>query len=511
MKKFILFNSLLSSSILIFSALVTSAWAQGADIKVQNNKDILFILDASGSMKQVTAGQTQIEAAKQSLTTVLKTFPDTVNVGLRVYAHRENQADKEKSCQDSELVTALSAGAADDIIKKLSSIQPKGYTPISYSLEQARADFPVSRESEKTIILLSDGEETCGGDPAATVKKLISDGFKFSLQVVGFNVDAKARAQLEAAATAGSGQYYAAKDAAELSKALSEITKKSLVIEKPKSVYGVEIRGGDSFETAVALEVGKEYRLDHHQKQHEYDYFLVPAKAGQEIIATLKTLEKGIQIRQDSKAIEGNSPYFGAKLNAPNREQLAAKEIIGKKFGTEQLSVAAGEDGNYYLLVGSEYADCHKDHSTFSIAIVAKGDLDTDVDAGSTFETAAPIEANKRYKSNFIGGPDQVDSFSFNAKAGEKFFIGFIPGEKFEYYTYVKVFTEFKEELANKSFTGGRGGKTDLVEIAEDGVYYIEISLSSNEAELRPYAVELRKKLEPLTEKGADEPGQGAE
>ncbi len=462
--------------------------------------DVLFILDASGSMKQITAGKTQIDSAKEAMTEVLKDFPASVPVGLRVYAHRENQADKEKSCLDTELIAPLSAGSAGRIISALNSIQPKGYTPMSYSLEQARNDFDVSRESQKTIILLSDGEETCGGDPAETVKKLLADGFKFTLHVIGFNVDAKTKAQLEAAALAGNGQYFSAKNAAELAKAMSEATKKSLVIDKEKTVYGTEIRGGDSFETAVPLEAGKEYRLDHHQKKNEYDYFLISAKAGQEINVTLKTLEKGIAIRPDGKTQEGESPYFGSKLNGPDRQQLDYKEIIGKKFGTETLKAAAGSDANYYLLVGSEYADVNKDHASFTVNLTSKGDLDSDNDAAESLEDASAIEANKRYRKNFIGGPDQTDSYSFNAKAGESYFIGFIPANGYNHYTYVKILTEFKEALSNKSFSGGQGGKTEQIQIPEDGTYYVEISLSGNEKEIQQYAFELRKAADQTSE-----------
>lgn len=455
--------------------------------------DLLFILDASGSMKQVTAGKSQIDAAKEALKLALNDIQDGSNVGLRVYAHRENQADKEKSCVDTELMVPIGVDTKDKIKSILDSIDPKGYTPISYSLEQAKNDFDLTKESKKTIILLSDGEETCGGDPAATIKKLIDEGFNVTLHVIGFNVDEKTRSQLKAAALAGNGEYFDVKDVNELTQALSEATKKSYVIEKSKTVYGKEIRGGDSFETAVPLETGVEYRLDHHQKSHEYDYFKVKAEAGQEIIVTLKTLEKGIQIRDDGQVIEGESPYFGGKINAPNREQIVYREIIGKKFGTEEMRAPAGETGEYFLLIGSEYASVHKDHATFTVFTVSKGDLDSDKDAGDSFDTALGIEIGKRYKVNHIGGADKADMFSFSAKTGDTFFVGFIPGSEYTYYTYVKILTEFKENITQKSFVGGQGGKTEHFIIPEDGLYFVEVSLSNPESIAKDYSLELRK------------------
>ena len=455
--------------------------------------DVLFILDASGSMRQSTAGQTQISAAKDALKSALVNIPNDVQVGLRVYAHRQDQSDKQKSCSDSELVAPIAASGGTKILSALSSIEPKGFTPISYSLEQAKSDFDITRESEKTIILLSDGEETCGGDPAATVSKLISEGFKFTLHVIGFNVDAKTKAQLEAASNAGGGMYFNAKDAKELSDALSEATKKSLVIDKPKTVYGTPIRGGNSFETAISVQPGIEYKLDHHQKDHEYDYFSIPVKAGKEIAVTLKTLEKGIQIREDGKTIEGDSPYFGAKLNAHDRTQLVSEEIIGKKFETRLMQAPVSVDGNYYLLVGSEYADINMDHATFTVNLVSRGDLDSEVDAGQTMETALNAQIGTRYKLNYLGGYDKVDTYSFTAKASDKFFVGFIPDTGYDYYTYVKVLTEFKEPLTSKSFSGGKGGKTDTIQIDEDGTYYLEVSVDGDYKQAKAYAFEIRK------------------
>jgi Ca-activated chloride channel family protein len=453
--------------------------------------DVLFILDASGSMKQMTGGKSQIDAAKESMAAVLKDFPEAAQVGLRVYAHRENQSDKAKSCLDTELMAPLKAGGAQSIVSALSAIQPKGYTPISYSLEQARNDFSGSRESQKTIILLSDGEETCGGDPAATVEKLLADGFKFTLNVIGFNVDSKTRAQLEAAALAGGGQYYGAKDANELGRALSDATKASLVINKTKTVYGEEIRGGDSFESAVPIELGKEYRLNHHQKQAEYDYFSIPAKAAQEIVVTLKTLEKGIIISKDGKAKEFEIPYFGGKLNAPNRETLVAQEITGKKFDSKELRASVGQDGNFYLLIGSEYGSINKDHATFIAKIVSRGDLDTEADAVDNLEAAAPIEANRRYRKNYLGGADRIDTYSFNAKAGEKYFVGFIPTtQKTHTATQIKIITEYKDALISRGFSNGEGGKTDTLEIKEDGTYFVQIS--SDATNVDEYAFELK-------------------
>jgi hypothetical protein len=108
-------------------------------------------------------------------------------------------------------------------------------------------------------------------------------------------------------------------------------------------------------------------------------------------------------------------------------------------------------------------------------------------------ETASAAETSKRYKLNYLGGSDKVDTYSFTAKASDKFFVGFIPDTGYDYYTYVKVLTEFKEPLTSKSFSGGRGGKTDTIQIEEDGTYFLEVSVDGDYKQAKAYAFEIRK------------------
>ncbi|MBL7662001.1 VWA domain-containing protein [bacterium] len=453
--------------------------------------DVLFILDASGSMTQVTGGTKQIDAAKQAITGALGEIPEGTPVGLRVYAHRVAQSDKQASCTDTELSVPLDKAAKSTISTTLAGINPKGYTPISYSLQQAKNDFPVARESEKIIILLSDGEETCGGNPEQTVKDLIASGFKVRVHTVGFNVNALAESQLKGVANVSGGTYFPAKNATELAAALRAATKQSFVIKKDKAIYGTEIRGGDSFETAVEIKPDVEYRLDHHQKPREYDYFKVSGTPGQGFELTIKTLEKGININGD-KTTENDMPYFGAKFSGPDRTNISHEEIIGGKFAEKKIKAAVGTPGDYYVLIGSEYDGVNKDHATFKLTALNQGDLDSAKDAGDNIETALALEVNKRYKTNHLGGPDNSDTFSFNAKAGEQYFVGFIPGKETTGFFRVEVFDDYKQKVLEKSFGSGSGGKSDTFTIPSDGTYFVEYKLSYPEQAVQDYTLEVK-------------------
>ena len=198
-------NKHILSAVLFLGILFVSGLAQA-------KTDIEFVLDASGSMRAAMAGSTQMEVAKQTIKSTIAIIPPDTNVALRVYAHRVEQADKAGSCVDTELMIPFGPLNVAAFSAKVDSIQPKGYTPIAYSLQQVANDFGIEREAEKVVILVSDGEETCGGDPVKAVQDLIAKGFKLKLHAVGFNVDAKTQAQLQAIAAAGGGRYYDARN-----------------------------------------------------------------------------------------------------------------------------------------------------------------------------------------------------------------------------------------------------------------------------------------------------------
>ena len=472
----------LISSILIFSGCVLAETTR-----------VLFVLDASGSMKQKIDGRTQLDLARESLITALGEIPAGSPAAVRVYSHRIAQTDKAKSCLDTELLIPFGAANPSTARSALDSINAIGYTPIAYSLEQAAKDFPQGEETKRVIILLSDGEETCGGDPTGVIKKLYDAGIEVTVHTIGFNVDQKTRAQLAAIASAGRGQYFDARDGITLTKALVEATKKATFIQKAESsAIGKPIRGGDSFETATAIEANTDYRLDHHQKREEYDYFKFDAKGGQEISVELRTHQKGIGMQGD-KAVENDSPYAGLRVVGADRKELKSMNIIGQKLGKEIALVPVAADGTYYLLLGSSYEAMNMEHVSFKFNLSTKGDLGGDSDAPAKSASALEIEA-KRYPVNFLGGSDKKDIFKFKALAGETYFVGVVPGDNFSGYLNLKVSDDFKQKITEKSAPSGEGIKSETFTIPSDGEYLLEIGLTYDDVPTASeYAFELKK------------------
>ncbi len=125
-----------------------------------SKENLLFIFDASGSMQNKKEGKIKIEIAQEVLINrVQKLDEDSINAGLIAYGHREKG-----NCEDIEELVRLKPLDKKEFIAKIKSIRPKGKTPIAASIKMA-VDKLRTLEEKATIILISDGEETCDPDP----------------------------------------------------------------------------------------------------------------------------------------------------------------------------------------------------------------------------------------------------------------------------------------------------------------------------------------------------------
>jgi Ca-activated chloride channel family protein len=182
-----------------------------------HSNSMMFIFDASGSMWGQVKGIAKIQIAKEVLTDMIMNLPEGINVGIVAYGHR-----KKGDCNDVEELIPLSVLNKEKLINTIKAINPKGKTPITLSI-QTTADNLKAVQEETTIILVSDGKETCGGDPCELVRKLKESGNRFVMYVIGFDVSGEEKKQLECIAKAGGGAYYEANDAADFKAAAKNV------------------------------------------------------------------------------------------------------------------------------------------------------------------------------------------------------------------------------------------------------------------------------------------------
>lgn len=183
--------------------------------------NVTIILDASGSMQALFSdGRTRIEIAKDAVIDLANSLPTQDNASLWVYGHRLPQDDPEASCLDIEQVLPLAPIDPAQFEQVVTPLNAIGYTPIARSLENAVTGTPPN--AHNVIVLMSDGEESCGGDPCAVAGELIALGFEVVINTIGVAPDANTRAQLQCIAQVAGGAYYEANDAGTLTEALSE-------------------------------------------------------------------------------------------------------------------------------------------------------------------------------------------------------------------------------------------------------------------------------------------------
>ncbi|GAA2085608.1 hypothetical protein GCM10009801_47460 [Streptomyces albiaxialis] len=181
---------------------------------------LVMVLDSSGSMADDDgSGSTRIASARKAVGTVADSLPDGYPTGLRVYG-----ADKARGCTDTRLAEPVRPLDRTALKKAVAGVKPKGDTPIGYSLRKAARDLPQTPRGaigQRTILLISDGEDNCGAPPPCEVARSLAEkGIDLRIDAIGFQVRGKARKQLECVAGAGKGHYYDAPDAKALARQL---------------------------------------------------------------------------------------------------------------------------------------------------------------------------------------------------------------------------------------------------------------------------------------------------
>jgi len=189
--------------------LATGFTAQAAD-------KAIIVLDASGSMWGQIDGKPKLEIARDALRSVLQTLPSDLELGFMAYGHREKG-----NCDDIELIVPPAAGTAGAIAIAADSMKFLGKTPLSAAVKKA-AEALQYTEDKSTVILITDGLETCNADPCAVGKELEQSGVDFTAHVVGFGLTAEEGREVACLAENTGGKYIQASDAEALEGALEE-------------------------------------------------------------------------------------------------------------------------------------------------------------------------------------------------------------------------------------------------------------------------------------------------
>ena len=205
---------------------------------------IELILDDSGSMADLIGGQAKIAIAKDSMNKIIDNLKtkDSLQTALRIYGHQN------KLCTDSVVEIPMGPIDAAAMKAKIKDLKPLGYTPIAYSLTESVKDFKKDISGQKIVVLVTDGLESCNGDPCAAAKALKAGGIINQIDVVGFGLTKTELNTLKCITDPSGGQVLGASNATEFMGAMQSILKKTLQ-------YNLDLYGKTTKGEAVAMDV----------------------------------------------------------------------------------------------------------------------------------------------------------------------------------------------------------------------------------------------------------------
>lgn len=189
-------------------------------------------------------GRSRIDIAKEILTNLVDSLRGNKNLelALRVYGHRYHR--QANNCNDTKLEVPFGIDNHEAIIKKLAEIVPKGVTPITNSLVEAANDFPATQGYRNILILITDGIESCGGDPCATSIALQKKGVFLRPFIIGLGLEGGKALDCV-------GQYVDSDNHQSFNKILNKAIKTSFL----KTTVSVELLDGNGNPTETNVNV----------------------------------------------------------------------------------------------------------------------------------------------------------------------------------------------------------------------------------------------------------------
>ncbi len=316
---------------------------------------IQLILDASGSMwNKFEDGRYRISAAKDVLQQVVNSLPQESNdlhVGLRIYGS-EMSHKEEGACRDTRLFVSMAGVDRAALLRTIRKARAQGATPIALSLQAAASDFK-GLSGKKSIILVTDGLESCDGDMAAAVAQLKQAGVEIDLRIIGLDLDPRAVEIFSRFAVIEN-----AADAATLSKVLVGAVEKQISLNRERlPVHVILTREGKAVtEAKVALANpldGKSTAFD----RGEDGYHLQAAPGTYSVLVedlhAGKRVFSGVAVNpdQDNRFTFELAPASNAKISVAVKEAMAGSPVTIKyegapTVGEPWITIVAPEQGD---------------------------------------------------------------------------------------------------------------------------------------------------------------------
>jgi Ca-activated chloride channel family protein len=472
--------------LIAFMLLPQAVFASSVETAPDNPK-IMIVLDASGSMWGQIDGKAKIEIAREVITDLLDQWDPSIHLGLTVYGHR-----RKGDCKDIETVIPVGQGTAGKISRTINGIQPKGKTPLSDAVRHAARALRYEEECA-TVVLISDGVETCNADPCAVGAELSMGGFDFTAHVIGFDLKDEEQVGLRCLAENTGGQFLAAADAAGLRSALSQAME--IIAEPPPPV--VEEPGESSISAPAEVPAGSEFEVEWQGPDSRKDYIPIVHKGADEnAYLNFAYTKQGNPARITAPDEPG--PYEVRYFFGHQKKVLASVDITVTPV-TAKVTPPAQVTAGAYFETPWTGPDNRGDYISIVLPEAAKGEyLSYAYTAnGSPAKIQAPADQDT-YEVRYIMGRSKtvlaragitVTSVSGSVAvpesvaAGSKFQVNWSgPDNKSDYISIVKP---GGAESSYLSYTyTSNGNPVELQAPAEPGEYEVRYILSQNKSAL---------------------------
>jgi len=377
-----------------------------------SDKDVLmFILDASGSMSEKDkSGNVKMGAAKNAIRDIASQLDaNKTNVGLIGFSG---------GCQSAKLLIEPSNNNLDLVINTSSAIVPSGKTPLAASIKKA-GEVLKNIDKKIRIIVISDGVETCNGNPVQEAKRLKTlYGIDAKIYVIGYSVDARTQAQLESLAKAGSGSYYNAKDGAALGKIITNITDELDIKSDNWS--------GDVFKFKINFKSGS-------------------SKLGKSYDPQIKELVDYLGKTGYGVEIQGHSDSQGSKNGNQKLSKKRAQSVVNRlvKFGANESRVYSVGYGELAPIADNATKKGRYENRRVEAHFIKSGDMN--IELINKANSANVVNVKNATSTSFIGYYKIQDPARSYAK----------------YHGYVKVFANHIAKI-NEFNDNRSNGETEI-------------------------------------------------
>ncbi|MEQ9811435.1 MAG: VWA domain-containing protein, partial [Azospirillaceae bacterium] len=373
-------------------------------IALAQQENVIIVLDASGSMWGQVDGVPKIVIAREVFADLLSDWDTTRNLGVMAYGHR-----REGDCADIQQIIDVGPVDPNTAINTINSVMPRGRTPLTDAVRLAAEQLRYQDEPA-TVILLTDGLETCNADPCALATELEAGGVNFTAHVIGFDVAEADRPQLSCIAENTGGMFLPADNAQQLGEAMqtvavapppepepvdAEITLSAVDAESRDPVSGVSWR--------ILVSGTEEFVSDSDQDTYtltlEGGEYIVVADAGEAVGSSTITVEPGVAASHEvpiSFPTETASVAAPAEIPAASLFQVTWENPDAADQDYVTIVEAGAPEGTY-----NDYARVREGNPLEIVAPDALGafevryiDEESRETLGSQAVTLAPISAS---------------------------------------------------------------------------------------------------------------------